>query len=78
MAIRILLLIPATNNSEVRHIQRKFLGVPFSGKSVKQFLTSEAQFSRNMTCLSLLIEQEIYFHDRDCISSGLCHSVVAS
>jgi len=78
MAIRILLLIPATNNSELRHVQRKFPGVPFCGKSVKQFLTSDAQFSRNITCLSLLIKQGIYFLDRDCITSGLCHRVVAS
>jgi len=61
MATRILLLIPATNNSEMRHIQRKFLRVPFSGKSVKQFLTSDAQFFRNISCLSLLKNKGFIF-----------------
>jgi hypothetical protein len=78
MAVRISLLIPATNISEVHHMQRKLLGVSFSGRIVKKFLVSDAQFSRNTTCLSLLIKQEIYFNDRDCISSGLCHNVVIS
>lgn len=62
MTIRLVLhLIPATIKSEVRHIQRKFLEVPFVGKSVKQFLTSNAQFSRHMTRLPLLIKQGIIF-----------------